>query len=189
MSAENIRLPHATLAFTLRHDQGSVDLQLRNTGAPADVDFSPEIPLGAEVADAQCEGANVTVGVTSNAQDAHAQLTFTAARGATHCHLHLAGGVSIILPAPAAQIGDASTGIKLTRLHLQGRELALDADVHARGANRFRLQTPWKIKSITGASFEAVSNDGYDVQLLPRSHPQQADDYASAHVDVVFENP
>ncbi|HET7063737.1 MAG TPA: hypothetical protein VFI49_05630, partial [Rudaea sp.] len=186
ISVENIRLPHATLAFTLRHDPGNVDLELRNAGEPAEVEFSPEIPLGAEVVEAQCGGAKVTAGVTSNAQDTHAQLKFTAARGESHCRLRLAGGVSIVLPAPAAQIGDASTGIKLTRLRLHGRELALDADVHARGVNHFRLQTPWKIKSVSGASFKAVPNAVYEVQL-PRS--RQSDGYASAHVDIAFENP
>ncbi len=114
MSAENIRLPHATLAFTMRHDAGNVDLDLRNSGESAVIEFSPEIPLGADVVDAQCDGAGLTAGVTSHAQDTHAQLKFTAAHGENHCHLRLAGGVSIVLPAPAAQIGDASTGIKLT---------------------------------------------------------------------------
>lgn len=189
MSAENIRLPQATLAFTLRHDPGSVDLDLRNSGEPADIEFSPEIPLGADVVDAQCDGAKLAVGVMSHAQDTHAQLKFTAAPGESHCHLRLAGGVSIVLPAPAAQVGDASTGIKLTRLRLQGHELVLDADVHARGVDHFRLQTPWKIKSISGANFEAVPHDSYEVRLLRHANPQRADGYAGAHVDVVFENP
>jgi hypothetical protein len=188
MSVENIRLPHATLAFTMRHDPGSVDLDLRNTGEPVEVEFHPEIPLGAEVVDAQCDGAKPTAGVTSQAQDTHAQLKFTAARGESHCHLRLVGGVSIVLPAPAAQIGDPSTGIKLTRLHLQGHELVLEADVHARGVDHLRLQTPWKIKSIRGATFKAVPNSAYEIQL-PRRSPQQADGYANARVDVVFENP
>jgi glycogen debranching enzyme len=188
MSVENIRLPHATLSFTMRHDPGSVDLDLRNSGDPAEVEFSPEIPLGADVVEAQCAGAKLTAVVTSQAQDTHSQLKFMAARGESHCHLRLAGGVSIVLPAPAAQIGDASTGIKLTRLHLQGRDLALEADVHTRGVDHFRLQSPWKIKSIRGATFKAVPNSAYEVQLPQRSS-QQADGYANARVDVVFENP
>ncbi len=188
MSVENIRLPHATLAFTMRHDAGSVDLDLHNSGDPAEVEFAPEIPLGADVVEAQCDGAKLTAGVTSHSQDTHAQFKFTAARGDSHCHLRLAGGVSIVLPAPAAQIGDASTGIKLTRLHLQGHELVLEADVHARGVDHLRLQTPWKIKSIRGATFKAVPNGAYEV-LLTRRSPQQADGYANAQVDVVFENP
>jgi hypothetical protein len=188
MSVENIRLPHATLAFTMRHDPGSVDLDLRNTGEPVEVEFSPEIPLGAEVVDAQCDGAKLTAGVTSHAQDTHAQLKLTAARGESHCHLRLAGGVSIVLPAPAAQIGDASTGIKLTRLRLQGHDLVLEADVNARGVDDIRLHTPWKIKSIKGATFKAGPNGAYEVQL-PRRSPQQADGYANTPVEVVFENP
>ncbi len=189
MAAENIHLPHATLGFTLRHDAASVDLDLRNPGEPAMVEFSPEIPLGADVVDAQCDGVKVTARATAFAQDTHAQLKFTVARGVTHCHLGLAGGVSIVLPAPDAQIGDASRGMKLTRLHLQGRSLALDADVHGRGADHFRVQTPWKIKSIAGATFKILSNDVYEVQLPQRDNPQLADGYANAHVDIVFANP
>jgi hypothetical protein len=189
MSVENIRLPHATLALVLRHDAGSVDLDLHNAGDPAEVEFSPEIPLGAGVAEAQCDGAKVTAGVTSNTQDTHAQLKFTAARGESHCHLRLAGGVSIVLPAPAAQIGDPSTGIKLTRLGLHGHELALDADVHARGVDHFRLQTPWKIKSVNGANFKAVANGVYEVQLLHGSNPVRVAGYANVHVGIVLDNP
>jgi glycogen debranching enzyme len=189
MSAENIRMPHAALAFTLRHGPGGVDLDVRNAGEPVEVEFAPEIPLGADVVDAQCDGAKMTAGVTSHAQDTHAQLKFTAARGESHCHLRLAGGVAIVLPAPDAQIGDASTGLKLTRLRLQGHDLTLDADVRPRGDNHFRLQTPWKIKSISGATFKAMPNDGYEIQLPRRSSSQAADGYANARVGVVFENP
>jgi len=188
MSVETIRMPHSTLAFTMRHDPGSVDLDLRNTGEPVEVDFSPEIPFGADVVEAQCAGAKLTAVVISQAQDTHAQLKFMAARGETHCHLRLAGGVSIVLPAPAAQIGDASSGIKLTRLRLQGLALVLEADVNARGVNDFRLQTPWKIKSVKVATFKAGPNGAYEVQL-PRRSPQQADGYANTRVEVVFENP
>jgi hypothetical protein len=54
--------------------------------------------------------------------------------------------------------------------------------------HHFRLQTPWKIKSIRGATFKAMTNGVYEVQLLRRSS-QQTDGYANARVDVVFENP
>jgi glycogen debranching enzyme len=189
MSVENIRLPHATLALVLHHDAGSVDLELHNAGEPAEVEFSPEIPLGAEVTAAQCNGAKVTAGVTFRTQDTHAELKFTAAPGESRCHLRLAGGVSIVLPAPTAQSGDASTGIKLTRLRLHGHDLSLDADVHARGVNHFRLQSPWKIKSVSGANFKAMPNDVYEVQLLHSSDPVRVDGYANVHVGIVFDNP
>jgi glycogen debranching enzyme len=189
MSVENIRLPQATLGFTLRHDLASVDLDLRNSGEPAEVEFSPEIPLGADVVDAQCDGAKVAASAASFAQDTHAQLKVTVARGAMHCHLRLSGGVSIVLPVPAVQIGNASSGMKLTRLHLHDRSLALDADIRAQGDHHFRLQTPWKIKSISGANFTVVSTDVYEVQLPRRSSPKPADGYANAHVDIVFANP
>jgi hypothetical protein len=189
MSVENLRLPHAALAFTLHHDQAGVDLDVHNSGEPAAVDFSPEIPLGAEVVGAQCDGAGVNAGVVAHAQDAHAQLQLTAARGESHCRLRLAGGVSVVLASPAAQIGDASSGMRLTRLHLQGRELTLDADVHAPGVDHFRLQTPWRIKSISGASYKALPHDAYEVRLLQRSNPRPADGYASAHVGISFEDP
>ena len=188
MSAENIHLPHATVAFTLQHDPRSVELDLRNDGEPVAVEFSPQIPLGADVVDAQCAGAVVAAAVASNTQDTHARLTFTAARGGTRCHVGLAGGVAVMFAAPAAGIGDPSTGIKATRLRLLGRELALDADVHARGDGRFRLQTPWKIQSVTGGSVVAQRDDVYEIEFN-RAAARQADGYASRHIGVVFADP
>jgi glycogen debranching enzyme len=189
MSAENIRAPHSQLAFTLRHDMTDVDLELLNAGEPVSVAFAPEIPLGAIVSDAQCDGGKVIAEVLNDGQDTHAQIKLAEVKKTTHCHLRLAGGVSLILPAPTAQIGDASSGIKLTRLHLQAQHLTLDADVHAHGANRFRLQTPWKIQSISGASYATLSNDLYEIQFAHRANTTQADGYASAHVDIAFANP
>lgn len=189
MSAQNIHLPHSTLDFTLHHDAVSVDLNLRNSGESATVDFSPEIPLGADVIEAQCGGSKVEVRTITFGQDTHAQLALTAAHGASHCHLRLAGGVSILLPAADAQIGDASRAIKLTRLHLQGRTLSIDADAHAQGAQRFRLRTAWQIASARGASVKHLADETYEVDLQTSSNKAQENGYSSRHVDVDFASP
>lgn len=199
MSVDDIRLPHSKLGFTLRHDAGNVELDLRNAGESAAIDFSPEIPLGAQVIDAQCDGVKLPVTVTTFAQDSHARMKLAVANGTSHCHLRLSGGVSVLVPAQAAQIGDGSVGVKLTQLQLQGHRLALDADVHARGADHFQLQTPWKIQAIAGASLKVIANDLYDVQFahavkstgpkLSGSSSTMPDGYSSTHVEITFENP
>lgn len=189
VSIDHIRLPHSMLDVTLHHDAHAVNLVVHNTGEPAAIAFEPEIPLGAEVVDAQCNDMKVATSVVSTGQDTHAQLKLTAASGTSECHLHLSGGVSIMLPAPTAQIGDTSTGMKLTRLSLHAQDLAMDIDAHAQGAHRFQLQTPWKIQSIRGATLKVLSNDLYEIQLPEHSKSQPANDYASTHVDVGFADP
>jgi glycogen debranching enzyme len=187
MTVDNIRLPKALLGFTLRHDETSVDLDLRNAGAPVAIEFAPEIPLGAKLVAAQCAGTAIEAKLTSSGQDSHASIKFEATQRETHCHLQLTGGVALILPAAAPQIGDVSTGLKLTQLQLHENKLMLDADVHADGLRLLALRTPWTIQSIAGATSKVAGKDRYAIEFATPAKP--ADGYSSRHVEIVFAEP
>ena len=191
VSVENIRLPKSNLAFSMHHDVTGVDLEIRNDGAPVAVAFEPEIPLGAEVVGAEFAGEAIAATVERSGEDAHAKLQFTAPVGVSRCHFRLLGGVSLILPEPAPQIGDASSAMKLTNLRLQERNLFLNVDINPAGANGLRIQTPWKIISMHGATLEA-SPDGAsatDYQVQIQTPKQITGGYASTQVEIQFAQP
>ena len=102
-------------------------------------------------------------------EDEHVKLEIEAASGATHCHIRLAGGVSVLTRQPTPQIGDDSTAIKITQLHLQNHDLQIDADVNASGSSTFFIQTPWKIVFIANSLYFNCSGLGENLgqQLSP----------------------
>ena len=185
-SVENIRLPHSTLAFELSQDVNGVDLEIRNDGSPARVVFEPQIPAGAERIEAKCDNRAVAAGPERFAEDEHVKVEVEAASGATHCHIRLAGGVSVFTRQPAPQLGDSSTAIKITRLHLQNHDLQIDADVNASGSSIFFVQTPWKIAAVTGATVLPLSDDRYQVTVQAPSARANSLGFAPAHVEIDF---
>jgi glycogen debranching enzyme len=184
IGVDNIRLPHSQLGFTLRQDGSSVDLDLRNSAETVAIEFAPEIPLGATLLSAQCGVVAVAAKAISSGADTHAQLKFSAAKGLTHCHVQFSGGVALILPAPAPQIGDVSTGLKLKQLQLRESTLTLDADVHADGPRAVELRTPWPIGSISGATSKRIAQDRYTIEFAQPAQP--AAGYSPRHVEIVF---
>ncbi len=186
ISVENIRLPHSTLAFELSQDINGVDLDIRNDGPPAKVIFEPQIPAGAERIEAKCDNRAVAAHPEQFAEDEHVRAEIEAASGATHCHIRLAGGVSVFTRQPAPQLGDDSTAIKITQLHLQNHNLQIDADVNASGSSTFFIQTPWKIVALTGATVLPLPDYRYQVTVqVPSAHANSLG-FAPAHVEIGF---
>jgi glycogen debranching enzyme len=164
VSIDNLKLPHSTIGFDLHQDERGVALTVRNQGQPADISFDPEIPLGARVTTASCEGHPIVVKTVSGTEDEQASVHFLSGSGTTQCSLQFEGGVSILLPHPAPDIGNPSTGMKLTGLHLERKELHIDADITASATNTFKIRSPWKITAIHGASFQELPNHIYEIE-------------------------
>ena len=53
VSVSNIRMPHATLDFTVHHTDRHLDLEIQNSGAPVKLLFEPQLPLGARLVKAE----------------------------------------------------------------------------------------------------------------------------------------
>lgn len=166
VSVEHVRLPESTLSLVLRQSMHDVDLEIRNDGKATKLLFEPEIPLGARLLEAKFEARVVPAETEIFAEDEHAKLTLDIPAGVSHCHLEFKGGVAIIVPAHELHVGDASTGVKLTNLRLQGRTLVLEADVHAQREATFLLRTPWKITALEGAVAVALSDTLYKITVF-----------------------
>ena len=185
-SVENIRLPHSTLEFEVSQDMHGVDLDVRNEGAPAKVVFEPEIPMGAERIEAQCDDRSVTAQPEVFSEDEHVRVEIEAPSGGRRCHIQFAGGVSLFTKQPTPQLGDTSTAIKITQVHLRSDKLYINADVHASGNTVFFIQTPWKVGTIKGATVSPVSEGRYKVTVLPSAEPANSLGFAPTHTEVDF---
>jgi glycogen debranching enzyme len=186
VSVENVHLPHSMLDLSVARTLNDLDLEIRNLGAPTKMLFEPQIPLGAHLIGAECQDRPIVAGAEVFPEEEQAKLEFEVPSGTSRCRLRFQGGVFVILGHPTPQIGDPSTGMKLTNFALQNKILSIDADVHQGVKAKFRVQTPWKIAGSTGATFRALSEDLYEVTLQEPSSQANLVGYAHAHAETTF---
>ncbi|WP_158749068.1 hypothetical protein [Acidobacterium sp. S8] len=186
ISVKNIRLPHSTLALTISQSMNDIDLEISNEGAATKVLFEPQIPMGAHLRGAEFQGHAIAATTEVFAEDEHANVPLNVPAGTSHCRLHLEGGLSLILNRSALRIGDASTEMKLTSLHLQDMTLSMEADIRPNGNNTFRIKTPWKITSNQGASVRSLPDDQYEIMFAPVSTRLNPVGYAHTHLELTF---
>ena len=190
-SVENVHLPKSTLAFSVSQSINEVDLDIQNEGSPASILFEPQIPLGARILSADFEGAGsgghgVPVSPELFPEDEHAKVEIQAPSGTSHCRIRFAGGVSLILKQPRPQLGDPSTGMKVTSLDLRNQTLSIDADVISGGNATFLIQTPWKIATLKGATVRPLSDVSYAVTMQGTAALTNPTGYARSHAEITF---
>ncbi len=182
VSLRRIALPHAKLSFDLHQTTSTIDLAIHNDGQAASIHFTPQIPLGARLVSAVCEGEDIPAHSVDFPEEQQAELQFRAPPGDRACHLQISGGVSLILPSPAPEIGDASKELKLTGLRLKGSVLSIDMDVTNAVTNAFLIRTPLKVGDITGATARELSPEIYQIQPATPT----GTGYRSSHIDIVL---
>jgi glycogen debranching enzyme len=197
ISIDNIHLPHSVLAFHMTQSTGSteignIDLEITNTGAPADLSFEPQLPLGAHLLGAQYNGKSTPATEERFFGDEHAKTQLHLPAGKTRLHLSFTGGVSLIQPPTPPEVGTGSTGMKLTGVRLQNRTLSVDADVwlgsnnSPGGHNTLRLLTAWKISAVTGATVQALPDHQYEVRFQNPAAAKKTGAFESLHAAITF---
>ncbi len=187
-SVENVHLPKSTLGLSVSQSINEVDLDIQNSGSLADILFEPQIPLGARILGADFAGHAVPVSPDLFPEDEHAKVEIQAPSGTSHCRIRFAGGVSLILKQPQPQLGDPSTGMKVTSLDLRNQTLSIDADVNSGGNATFLIQTPWKIATLKGATIRQLSDSSYEVTMQRSSALPSPLGYARSHAEITFAN-
>lgn len=178
---KNVRLPHAMLNLTISQSMNDMDLEIDNRGSAARMLFEPELPLGARLLGAEFQGRRIASSMKTFAEDEHAEMTLDIPPGISHCHLRFDGGISIFLNHRVPRIGDSSSEIKLISIHLQGKTLSIEADIHPHGNAAFRIRTPWKIVSEKGATVSPTADSQYAV-TINAEHDARANPVGYAHV-------
>lgn len=187
ISVENIRLQHSVLSLTIKQNANDVDLEIRNDGSPTKMLFEPRIPTGAHLLTTEFQGHAISADTEVFSEDEHAKAMLDIPSGISHCHLRFEGGISVILNHPLLQVGNPSTKMKLTSLHLQDHNLSIEADVHPRGNASFQIRTPWKIVSQQGVTVHSLADDRYEITIDRQpSATFNPVGYTHAHVSLIF---
>ena len=108
--------------------------------------------------------------------------------GSSSCHLQFVGGVALILDRHAPQIGDVSTGIRITNLNWSDQVLSIGADVDSTGETTFRLRTPLKLINVSGAVARPLADDTYEVTVSKPLSSKIPSSYEPVKIAITFDN-
>ncbi|MGC2639698.1 MAG: hypothetical protein WA294_21115, partial [Acidobacteriaceae bacterium] len=190
VSLAQIPVGPAQVAVAIDQHPGEIDAAFSAQSGNVHLVFAPELPLGAMIVRAIIDGHPAPVTVASRAEDQHARVSFDLRGVPVHVRILCTGGVRIRVPTVTPAPGDASRGLKLTALHLDGRWLTLDADIAGVDQSSVEIDTPWTIADVHGGSATRISPDWYRVTFaqLSASAPQSipAPAYAHRSMTVMF---
>ncbi len=162
--------------MTLARVPKGLELQTENSGAPVELLWAPEIPLGAHLSGAELDGKPVDARSEEHAQDTHAALTFTVPHGKSHCLIRYEGGVLLSVSDAAPLLGEPSKQIKITSVAYKPASLVIDADVSPDAPHStIELRTDEKVLKARGAKLKLVSDGVYDLLVDPVSNPVPPD--------------
>jgi hypothetical protein len=152
----HVRVSGADLTLSMDQSADAIRLQIENSGEPIQMTFAPQLPLGATLSEAKFAGRTISATVEQHPQDTHARVELTVPHGSAAVTMAYSGGVSIVpLPSPPL-VGEASKGLKIIGLHLQGRMLTVGID-HPNGGASFELHTSWRIAGAQGATLAPIA--------------------------------
>jgi hypothetical protein len=158
VSVTHIQLAAAPVSLTLHRDADSMTLEIDNPGQPFNFEFAPDLPLGAKVRGAALNHQPIEAKVETHPQQTNAKVVLTVPHGKSELRLDLQGGVSVIPEAPEPLLGDASAGVRIVDVHLEGDLLTVDADVPTGRASHLLLKTAWGIGNVEGATAQPVAD-------------------------------
>jgi glycogen debranching enzyme len=170
LSIENITISGGKVALTLARGPQGLDLETENSGSPVELFFSPEIPLGAHLSDAELDGKPVATQREEHAQDTHATLRFTVPSGKSHCRIRYEGGVSVSVTGLAPLLGESSRTVKITSVAYRSASLVLGVEVSsAPPTSTIELRTHEEPLRVHGGKLRLVSDGLYDLVIDPVS--------------------
>ena len=181
---KGIRVLHGAVSLSLARTNDRLELTAVNNGDPLTLEFTPEIPLGAQLTGAAINGAAAQATLINPQQDSHADISFPLAKGTTKCVIDYQGGVLLSVPEPSPSLGDPSRGVKITRIEREKNSMVVEADVDSSSVSKISLQTRETVGKINGAELQPVSAGLYDIVFRPTSSPTPTPIYRHAIIEI-----
>ena len=187
-----VRHVHAgTSELSLRMIQTDDEIQLhvQNTGAPVQMVFEPELPLGASLGEARVAGRQVSAAVEQSPQDVHARAQFEAPSGSTSLTIRFGGGVRVIPIPGVLLVGESSTADKIASVVLKNHVLTIGLDHLTSRSSSLEIRTPWTVRNVDGATLEPLSVRRYRVIMPSREQDARTQGYRREKVVLSFSDP
>jgi glycogen debranching enzyme len=186
ISLRNLHVGASEISVRLFQSTSELRLEMNNKGAPVEVVFNPEIPLGAKLRRAQFGDRPITAMIEEHPQDEHAKVEFNLPHGSKSLTIGYKGGVALIPDPPRLLLGEASKALKITGINLRGGVYTVDVDYLPSATSGFELRTPWTIKDAQGATFEEIAPALYRLTVSMPKQEKESDVYQHGKVIVTF---
>ena len=188
ITLRNLHAGASEITIQMAQSASQVHLEMQNDGAPVEMVFDPEIPLGAKLRGARLGKQSIVAKLEENPQDTHAKVEFTLAHGSTSLTILYTGGLAIISGSPQLRIGEPSKEMKITGVNLKGRVYTVDFDYVPSEASSFELRTPWTLKKEEGATLETVAPEMYRLTISAHNQEKDVQTYQHGEVTLTFAN-
>ena len=184
VSVDHVKLSNASVALGLRRTSNRLTLTIDNLAAPFQFEFTPEIPLGAQIGAAELDHRPITVALEAHPQETDARVLFDAPHGRSELHIDWHGGVQVIAESPAPLVGMASSGVRIVNVHLEGDVLTIEADVPRDRASHIQLQTEWGIVKAEGATAQPAGDGHFELTFAASPDAAPSEPYRRAKAQV-----
>jgi glycogen debranching enzyme len=184
ITLRNLHVASSAISIHMVQSASELRLEMQNEGAPVEIVFDPEIPLGARLRSAHLANRTIAATLEPHPQDTHAKVEFNLLRGSALLTIDYTGGVAVIPDLSQPMIGEPSRAMNITGINLKGRVYTLDFDYLPSAVSSFNLRTPWTIQGAQGATFEAIAPAVY--RLTVGGHAQDKDFRAHQHGKIIL---
>jgi len=166
-----LRIGRSTLDLEMEQSDTQVTLKAESSGAPVEIEFAPQIPLGSggEGLRATLHGRRHPVTVEAHAQDVHAVVKFSVDQK-TELTITYPPGVRPWVPAASLHIGDVSRGLRILSSRLEGHTYQAELEGVPAVCSPFEIFTPWQVKQVTGGKVSA--HQGSKWRLIASPTPE-----------------
>jgi glycogen debranching enzyme len=161
-----LRVGEGMLNLALKQSPTKVTLRVENSGPPVSMVFAPEIPLGAKNVRATMNGASIPVTTEGARQDAHARVSFRAAK-LSEITISFEAGIRPWLAPPQPRIGDTSRGLRILSSEMKDHAYRAKVEGVAEACSHLLLFTPWSIVRVTGGTIGSRHGDQWDLIVSP----------------------
>lgn len=182
LTLAKIQLSGRSISLALHRTADELTLRIDNPGDSFELEFAPDLPLGAKLLRTVFNARPIAATLESYRQQTNAKVTLSAPHGHSELQLAFVGGISVITDAPHPMLGEASTGVRLIDVHLDGNRLTIDADVPTGRASHLQLQTAWKTASASEVIVQQIGPDLGDVTFAET--PNASTPYLRVHAEL-----
>jgi hypothetical protein len=168
--------------LSLHRTSDAISLDIENSGAPFQLDFQPDLPLGAIYDRSSLNDRTVPGKLEAFPEQTSANLVMTVPHGNSNARVLFHGGISLIQAAPSTRLGDPDTEPHIVAVHLDHYTLSLDVDVPAQRFSHLALQSAWKIEKADGVNASRSTASQMDLTFAPT--PASPSRYNRVHATI-----
>ena len=165
LSLSNVSFGGASVSLAFHCDTESLTLVVENSGPRFQLQFNPNLPLGAVLREASLNDKPLAATIQNYPQQTEAEISALVPHGKSEIHLEWRGGVSVVLENPDPVLGEPNAGLRIVDIHLENRRLAIEADAPEGRESHLQLVSAWGVANATGVTAQPAGSERIELSF------------------------